>query len=308
MRIAVAGAGGVGGYFGAKLAAAGEDVTFLARGRTLEALRTRGIRVDSINGDFSLERVNATDDASSIGPVDAVLVAVKAWQVGDLAPSLRPLLGPDTIVIPLENGIDAPEELAAALGREHVGGGLCGIVAFAVEPGHIRHAGAEPLVNFGELDNSRSDRCQRLRDAFERAGVKAEIPPDIHRSMWTKLVFITPISGVGAVSRVPVGVWRAIPETRAIAERAVREVIAVANARGVTLADNAVELTMARYDNLPPDSTASLQRDVIDGKPSELEAQLGAVSRMGAAANVPTPVHDTLYAALLPLERRARNA
>jgi 2-dehydropantoate 2-reductase len=308
MRIAVAGAGGVGGYFGAKLAAAGEDVTFLARGRTLEALRTGGMRVDSIKGDFTLERVNATDDPSSIGTVDAVIVAVKAWQVAALAPTLRPLLGPDTIVIPLENGIDAPDELAAALGRDHVGGGLCGIVSFVVEPGHIRHAGAEPLVNFGELDNRRSERCERLRDVFERAGVRAEIPPDIHRSMWTKLVFITPLSGIGAVSRVPIGVWRAIPETRAVAERAVREVIAVASARGVTLAGNAVELTMARYDNLPPDSTASLQRDVIDGKPSELEAQLGAVSRMGAAASVPTPVHDTLYAALLPLERRARNA
>lgn len=308
MRIVVAGAGGVGGYFGAKLAAAGEDVTFLARGRTLEALRTRGIRVDSIKGDFALDRVNATDDASSIGEVDAVIVAVKAWQVPEIAPALRPLVGPDTFVVPFENGIEAPQQLADALGAEHVCGGLCGIVSFVVEPGHIRHAGAEPLVSFGELDNRSSDRTGRLRGAFERAGVRAEIPPDIHRSMWTKLAFITPISGIGAVTRLPVGQWRNVPETRALAERAVAEVIAVANARGITLAPNAVELTMARYDGLTPDSTASLQRDVMEGKPSELEAQIGAVTRMAAAANVPAPIHETLYAALVPLERIARNA
>jgi 2-dehydropantoate 2-reductase len=308
MRIAIAGAGGVGGYFGARLAAAGEDVAFLARGRTLEALRTRGLRVESIKGDVTLDRVHASDDAASIGEVDVVLVAVKAWQVPELAAALRPLLGRDTIVIPLQNGIEAPEQLAAVLGREHVGGGLAGIVSFVVEPGHVRHAGAEPLIAFGELDNRRSDRCERLLRALQRAGVNAEVPPDIHRSMWTKFVFITPMSGIGAVSRVPVGVWRAVAETRAVAERAVREVISVANAHGITLAENAVELTMARYDGLPPESTASLQRDVIDGKPSELEAQLGAVSRMAAAAGVPAPVHDTLYAALLPLERKARNA
>ncbi len=306
MRIAVVGAGGVGGYFGAKLAQAGEDVTFIARGATLDTLRHNGIRVDSILGDFALDRVNATDDASAVGPVDAVLVAVKAWQVAGIAPSLKPLLGSETAVVPLENGIEAPDDLIRALGAGNVLGGLCAIVSFVVEPGHIRHAASDPIVAFGELDNRRSARAERLLLAMRNAGINADIPPDIQRSLWTKFVFITPMSAIGAVTRVPIGIWRDIPETRALATKAVREVIALATAKGVTLAPDALELTMKRYDGLAPESTASMQRDVMEGRPSELEAQVGAVVRLGAALDVPTPVHDVFYAALLPQERKAR--
>ena len=179
-------------------------------------------------------------------------------------------------------------------------------MAFVVEPGHIRHAASEPIVAFGELDNRRSARAERLLAAMRNAGINAEIPPDIRRSMWTKFVFIAPMSGLGAATRVPIGGWRSMPETRKLATRAVREVIALAAARGVTLAPDALELTLKRFDGLAPESTASMQRDVIEGRPSELEAQLGAVVRMGAESNVPTPVHDVLYAALLPQERKAR--
>lgn len=308
MRIAIFGTGGVGGYFGGRLAQAGEDVTFIARGTMLEALRARGLRVDSIKGDFRLDRVQATDDPSSVGAVDAILVCVKAWQVPDAAAAMRPMIGNGTIAIPLENGLEAPDQLAAALGREHAGGGLCGIVSFVVGPGHIQHAGVDPFVNFGELDNSRSERLERLRDAFQHAGVTADIPPDIHRSMWTKLLFIAVLSGVGSATRAPAGVWRAMPETRALAEGAAREIVSVATARGITLAPDAPQLMLSRIDALPPDSTASMQRDVLDGKPSELDAQLGAVVRLGRASGVPTPIFDTLYAALLPQERKARGA
>jgi 2-dehydropantoate 2-reductase len=327
MRIAVVGAGGVGGYFGARLAQAGEDVTFIARGATLAALREHGLRVDSVLGDFSAQfaarsaqkeldasargalptaRFDATDDPSSVGHVDAILVAVKAWQVAEVAASLKPLIGAETAIVPLENGIEAPDDLIRALGPDNVLGGLCAIVAFVVEPGHIRHAASEPIVAFGELDNRRSARAERLLAAMRNAGINADIPPDIRRSMWTKFVFITPMSAIGAVTRVPIGAWRSMPETRDLATRAVREVIALAAARGVTLAPDALELTLKRFDGLAPESTASMQRDVIEGRPSELEAQLGAVVRMGAASNVPTPVHDVLYAALLPQERKAR--
>lgn len=306
MRIAVVGAGGVGGYFGAKLAHAGEDVTFIARGATLEALRRNGIRVDSILGDFVLDRVHATGDPESIGPVDAVLVAVKAWQVSGIAPSLKPLLGADTAVVPLENGIEAPDDLIRGLGPANVLGGLCAIVSFVVEPGHIRHAASDPIVAFGELDNRRSARAERLLLAMRHAGINADIPPDIHRSLWTKFVFITPMSAIGAVTRVPIGIWRDVPETRDLAMKAVLEVIALAAAKGVTLAPDALELTMKRYDGLAPASTASMQRDVMEGRPSELEAQVGAVVRLGAELNVPTPIHDVFYAALLPQERKAR--
>jgi len=306
MRVAVVGAGGVGGYFGGRLAQAGIDTLFIARGPTLEALRTRGLRVESIKGDFALPRVNATDDPASAGPVDAVLLAVKAWQIPEAAASIKSMLNAQTAVIPLENGMEGPSQIATVLGREHALGGLCGIVSFVVAPGHIRHIGADPFVMFGELDNRRSARVERLREAFERAGVRAEVPQDIHRSMWSKFLFIAPMSGVGAVTRVPIGAWRSMPETRELVTRAIREVLAVAAARGITLDDDAVQRTLQRYDGLPPESTSSLQRDVMGGKPSELDAQLGAVVRMGREIGVVTPVCEMLYDLLLPQERRAR--
>lgn len=306
MRFALIGAGGVGGYFGGKLAQGGEDVTFIVRGRTLDALRANGLRVDSINGDFHLPRVNATGDPASVGPVDAVLLAVKTSQIPEALQSIGPLIGANTAVIPLENGMDAPEQIASAAGREHAMGGLCAIVSFIVAPGHIRHAASDPFLMFGELDNSRSERATRICDAMKAAGVHAEIPPDIHRSMWTKFLFIAPLSGIGAVTRVPTGVWRSMPETRELAKRAIAEVAAVAAARGVELGPDALETTLARYDGLAPDATSSLQRDIMSGKPSELDAQLGAVVRMGREWNVPTPVMEMLHAVLLPQEQMAK--
>jgi len=307
MRIVIFGTGGVGGYFGGRLAQSGEDVTFIARGAMLEALVNHGLRVDSIKGDFHVGRVRATDQPSTVGRVDVILVCLKAWQVPEAAPLMVPMLGPDTIAIPLSNGLEAPEQLAAALGTEHAGGGLCGIVSFVVGPGHIKHAGVEPFANFGELDNRRSERLEQLRKSFVMAGLGAEIPPDIHRSLWTKFLFIATLSGVGSVTRVPAGVWRSMPEPRALAEGAISEILAIAAARGITLAPDAGERTLERIDALPADSTASMQRDILDGKPSELDAQLGAVVRMGQAAGIATPVFSTLYAALLPQERRARS-
>ncbi|PYQ29844.1 MAG: 2-dehydropantoate 2-reductase [Acidobacteria bacterium] len=306
MRIAVVGAGGVGGYFGGKLAHAGVDTIFIARGATLDALRTRGLRVESIDGDFTLERVNATEDPSSVGIVDAILVCVKAWQIPKAASRLAPMIGPDTIVVPMENGIDAPDVLAPIVGREHVLGGLCGIVSFVAEAGHIKHIAAEPFVMFGELDNRESDRAIRLRDAFRNAKVKADVPHDILHSMWTKFLFIVPMSAIGALTRVPIGVWRTMPELRAIAEDSLREMIAIAKARGVDPGDDALQRTMERYDNMAPNSTSSLQRDVLDGKPSELDAQIGAVVRLARESGVAAPVASFLYSCLLPQEEKAR--
>jgi 2-dehydropantoate 2-reductase len=308
MRIAVIGAGGVGGYFGGKLANAGIDTTFLVRGATLEALRTRGLRVESVNGDFTLERMQATDDPSAVGIVDAVLVAVKAWQIPEAVANLGPMLGPDTIVVPLENGIDASDVLLQSLEASNVGGGLCAIVSFVVAPGHIKHAASEPIVMIGELDNRRSARVEALVEALTRAGVNAEVPQDIHRSLWTKFLFIAPLSGVGALTRVPIGTWRAMPEVRAIVDDMLRELIALATARGIDLGADAFEKTWQRYDGLAPASTSSLQRDVVEGKPSELDAQLGAVVRLGEAAGVATPVTRLVYHLLLPQERLARQS
>jgi 2-dehydropantoate 2-reductase len=308
LKIAIVGVGGVGGYFGGRLAEAGVETIFIARGKTLEALRSRGLRVDSINGDFFIDDAYATDKPSEVGAVDAVIFATKAWQTPDAAEIAKPMIGTNTVAVPLQNGMDGPDQLTQAFGREHVLGGLCGIVAYSVAPAHVRHAAIDPFVMVGELDNSRTERVERLREAFERARIKADIPQDIQRSMWSKFLFIAPMSAIGALTRVPVGVWRSIPETREIAVRALREMIAVAAARGVDAGADAVERTLERYDGMAPDSTSSLQRDIMDGKSSELEAQAGAIVRMGREAGVQTPVCEMLYSLLLPQERKVRGS
>jgi 2-dehydropantoate 2-reductase len=306
MRIAVFGTGGVGGYFGGRLAQTGEDVVFIARGEHLRALRTHGLRVESLKGDFIVQPAQAAEDPAEVGVVDAVLVGVKAWQVTEAADRLRPLVGPETFVVPLQNGVEAPAELAAVLGSEHVLGGLCSIISFIAGPGHVRHVGAEPSIAFGEQDNRRSERAERLRQAFARAEVTVEIPRDIHVAMWEKFLFIASWGGVGAVTRAPVGVVRGLPETREMMEQAMREILHVGKAREVGLSDESMRKGIAFVDGLQPGATASMQRDIMEGRPSELEAQNGAVVRLGRAAGIPTPVHAFIYRSLLPSELRAR--
>jgi len=308
MRFAVVGTGGVGANFGGRLAQAGESVAFLARGAHLTAMREHGLRVDSVAGDFVIAPVEASDDPARIGPVDVVLVGVKAWQVRETARTLGPLLGPRTFVVPLQNGVEAAGQLTEVLGPGRVIGGLCKIVSAIVAPGHVRHSGVPPRVEFGERDGSRSDRVEALRQAFERAqGVSAVVPDDVEAAIWEKFLFIAPVSGVGAVTRQPVGAMREIPQTRALIERAMFEVAALARAKGVNLSDAAVARNMRYVDGLPPDATASMQRDIMEGRPSELDQQNGAIARLGDEASVPVPVNAFLYAALLPAERRARS-
>lgn len=307
LRIAVFGTGGVGGYFGARLAEAGQRVVFIARGEHLRAIREQGLRVESIRGDVHIFPAEATDDPATVGPVDVVLVATKAWQLPEAAEAMRPLVGSETMVIPLLNGVEAPDILAAALGAEHVLGGMCKISAFRAAPGLIRHVGVEPEVVFGELDGRRTERVERLRRAFAACrGVKVTIPDDVRAAMWGKLTFIAAFSAVGAVTRSPAGVIRSLPETRRLLEQAMREIVAVAQGLGVNLPDAAVDQALAFTDSLEPHVTASMQRDIMEGRPSELEAQTGAVVRLGRQAGVPTPVNEFLYAALLPQELKAR--
>ena len=242
-----------------------------------------------------------------MGTVDAVLVAVKAWQVSAAATALRPMVGPNTVVVPLQNGVEAPGQLADVIGPEHVLGGLCSILARMEGPGHIGHFGAEPYVAFGALDGSRSAPAESLLKAFQRAvAVKAEIPADIRAAMWKKFIFIATMSGIGALTRAPIGILRSQPETRQLLEQALREVHAVAIAQSIDLPPDIVATTLAFMDKLPAEGTASLQRDVMEGRPSELEAQIGAVVRLGGQTGVEVPLYQTVYRALLPLERKAR--
>lgn len=306
MHIAVFGVGGVGGYFGGRLTQAGEEVTFIARGEHLRAMKENGLLVESIKGDFHLYPVTATDDPYQIGEVDVVLVGVKAWQVPEAAEAMRPLIGPETFIVSLQNGVDAPTQLASVLGDERVLGGLCQISSFVAGPGHIKHVAIEPFVAFGELKGGGSERAERLRSAFERAGVKVEVPDDIQAALWKKFLFIASISGVGAVTRAPAGDIRKVPETRSVLVRAMEEIEAVARAHGVRIDSDIVDKTIAFVDKMPEGTVASMQRDIMEGRPSELEYQNGAVVRMGIEKGVPTPTHAFLYASLLPQEMQAR--
>ena len=307
MKVAIVGAGGVGGYFGGRLAQAGEDVVFIARGEHLRSMQRQGLRVDSINGDFRVDRVAATDDPATVGEVDYVLVAVKSWQLRDAIETMRPMVGKTTSIVPLLNGVEAPDQLANAFGAERVLGGTCSVISMIAGPGHVRHAGAHPTIRFGELDHRRSERGERLRNAFSRAeGVQVEVPGDIHVAMWNKYIMIAPWSGVGAVTRAPVGVIRRLPETRALLEHAMEEILLLARARRVAMEREATGQAMAFIDALPCEGTASMQRDIMAGRPSELDAQNGTVVRLGKAAGVATPVNGMIYSSLLPLERRAR--
>lgn len=306
MRIAVIGAGAVGGYFGGRLAEAGNEVAFVARGRTLEVLRGTGLRVQSPKGDLEIRSLLAVADPAEIGPVELVVLGVKAWQVPEVAPSLRPLIGEATCVLPLQNGVEAARQLAAALGPAPVLGGLCRIISMQVEPGHIRHLGVEPSVDLGEIGGPPSDRVLRVHRLFEAAGVSVRARDDIQAAIWEKFLFICPVSGVGALTGKTIGEFRAEPEARAMVVGAMREVVTVAAGHGVELRPDIVERTLAFLDRLPPEGTASMQRDILEGRPSELESQTGAVVRLGRDAGVPTPVNLDIYEHLLPLENVSR--
>jgi 2-dehydropantoate 2-reductase len=308
MNILVFGTGGVGGYFGGRLAEAGHDVTFIARGPHLAAIREHGLRVESIAGDFTIHPAKATDTPTEAGIPDVVLLGVKAWDVTAAAKTLQPVIGPHTFVVPLQNGVTTPDELAAVLGREHILGGLCRISALVGEPGVIRHVGVEPYIAFAELDGQQTERVEQLRIAFSACkGLTVEIPADIQVALWSKFLFIASISGLGAVTRQPVGVFRATPESRALLVATLEETAAVARALGIQLPDDAVQKTLALIDNTAPGVTASMQRDIMQGKPSELESQNGAIARLGRELGVPTPTHAFIYACLRPGELQARN-
>lgn len=307
MKIAVFGAGAVGGYFGGRLTQSKNEVIFIARGKHLQAMKDDGLKIDSINGDFIVQPVQATDNPDEVGFVDMVLVTVKAWQVSDAAKVMKPVVGPETFVLPLQNGIEAPSQLAAVLGHEHVLGGLCGLISYVVEPGHICHAGTDPFIRFGELDNSRSDRTELLLDVFERTpGITANIPSDINAAIWQKFLLITAFSGLGAITRAPIGIFRSQPGTRQMLEKTMIEIYDVARARNIDLPGDVVVKTMEFLDALPSAGTASMQRDIMDGKPSELETQTAAVVRLGQEVGVATPVNNFIYNCLLPMELRAQ--
>ncbi|MGE5828957.1 MAG: 2-dehydropantoate 2-reductase [Micromonosporaceae bacterium] len=298
MRLAVVGTGGVGGYFGGRLAAHGHDVSFVARGDHLRALRREGLAVQSVAGSFTVQPVQVTDDTREIGVVDHVLLCVKTWQLPPAIAMLAPLLGPGSAVMTLQNGVDAPEQVAAAVGRDAVLPGIAKIFASLDGPGRVSHAGGPASLTFAEWNNQPSDRVQQLRAALTESGVTAVTPADIWVELWSKFVFVVPLGGLGAATGVPVGVLRSRPGSRQLLADAMAEIERVGRAHGIELPDGIVATTMGFLDQQPETGTTSLQRDILAGRPSELDAWTGAVVRLGAQAATATPIHSVLYEVL----------
>lgn len=298
MRIAVFGTGAVGGYFGGRLAAAGEEVAFIARGMHLATLQQSGLRITSPKGDAHL-RVSATDDPATIGPVDVVLLTVKLYDVEAAAARLAPLIGPDTVVITLQNGVEAVEMVARHVGAGHVAGGAAYVVAVVDEPGHITHTTADRLV-FGESDGRASSRLEAFQQAGRRAGFVADLSPHIDVDLWVKFVRLGTWSGMTAVTRSSMGVIRQHPELMHMMDGALAEAMAVGRARGITFPEGLVEGTQQMVRNFPYESKSSLLVDLEQGRRLELPWLSGAIVRMGREIAVPTPTHAFINAVLLP--------
>jgi len=299
MRIAIVGAGGVGGYFGGRLVESGADVTFLARGAHLDALRTRGLRIVSPKGDVHLPRVQAAASAADIGPVDIVVFAVKLYDTDSALGSLAPLIGPQTAVVPLQNGVDSVATLTKAVGREHTAGGTCYVAAVKSEPGVIRHTAMDHLI-FGEIDRVRSPRLLALKDVCGPARFQSTLSDDIMLDIWSKFVRLSVMSGMTAVARSPLGVIHDDPELWAMLQSALGEAMAVARARGVEVAESTVEDVAKAYAALPPQTKSSMLEDLERGRRLELPWLSGAVVRIGKEVGVPTPTHSFINAVLRP--------
>jgi 2-dehydropantoate 2-reductase len=307
MRIAVCGAGGVGGYFGGRLAQAGADVHLIARGSHLEALRTHGLRVHSVKGDFAV-RIPATDDPADIGPCDYVLFCVKAFDTESAAARLGPLLGDATAVVSLQNGVDNEEKLARSVGQDHVMGGAAFIFSGIAEPGVIVHTGGPTSITFGELDGQVTERAQRLLACCQQAGFAAELSESIRTVLWAKLAFICAQAGMTAAVRLPIGEIRTVAAAWTAFQRLVAEVAAVAEADGTPVPLAAQERALTMAQSVEPGSFSSLHDDLVAGRGMELDALHGFVVRRAADHGVPVPMSEAIYAILEPWAIRNQHA
>jgi|SRR5687768_4286980 len=300
MRIAVMGTGGVGGYFGARLALAGNEVTFVARGKHLEAIRRGGLRVASESTPMHVRDAKVTNDPASIGPVDAVMFCVKLWDVESAAHAIRPLLASGGVAIPFQNGMDAPAILGRVLGADRVIGGTAHIATSIESPGTIRHLGTLACLRVGAFDGVRSDAAEAFVAAATAAGVDCALAPDIRRALWEKFVFLSGLSGITCLTRQPLGVVRADPRMRGTFETIMRETWSVGRATGVPMTEDFVDRQLAFAETLPAEMRASMLHDLVAGNRLEAPWLCGAVVRLGHETGVATPVNATVFAALIP--------
>lgn len=295
LRIAIIGAGGLGGLFGARLVHGGADVTFLVRGDTFEALRSGGLTLTTPDESFTVP-VAATDDPASVGHVDVVLHTTKATGFRDALSEALPVIGPETIVVTTQNGVEAPDIAAEYVAARRVLPGIARVFSEAVSPGVIEVSGGPGSLAFGTTDGSVNPHAQAFRMELEIAGVPVVVPADIRVELWEKAMYVVPHGALGALVDEPLGVLRGA--LRGTFAAAASEIAAVGRSRGIALEADAVERVLAFIDRLPTDSTASLHRDLVAGRPSELDAQVGAICRFGAEAGVGTPMLDLVLRAL----------
>ena len=300
MKIAVMGAGAIGGYFGGRLAKAGFDVSFIARGAHLDVIRKNGLKVLSPLGDFTIHPATVTDDPAEVGPVDVILFMVKNYDTLRAAEQIRPLVGPDTAIIPFQNGVEARAMLSNVLGARHVLGGVAFIPASIQEPGVIKHNAELAKLVFGEFDKQITPRAVAFLDALEKAGVTGEIPADISMVLWSKLMFLTSMSAINCITRQPVGLVQSDGETIALYMDAMREVAAVAAAHGVSLGEEAIANNMALAKSFPPNNKTSMFQDLEAGQRLEIDYLSGAVVRLGREKGIETPIHRTAWVAIKP--------
>jgi 2-dehydropantoate 2-reductase len=305
MKISIIGTGGVGGYFGGRLALAGNDVTFIARGEHLEAIQKKGLVVKSIKGDFIINPAKATDDINCVRESELIIVCTKAWQVKEIAKKIAPLINEETIILPTQNGVMAYEELIEFIPKRNVIGGLCRTFCKIESPGVISHMGLDPTIVFGEIDNIYTERISGLNNLFNEAGITNIVAKDIEAELWKKFIMICS-SALLAVTNTNYGELRSNPETRALVNELYKEIFDVAIAAGIKLSPELIERTMQNLDTYPPDSTSSLTRDVREGRPSEIEYQNGTVVKLGIKHGVPTPVNRFVYYCIKPSEEKAR--
>ena len=291
MKIAFMGSGGVGGLIGARLAQAGCDVSFIARGAHLAAMREHGLKLESPVGNVHLPNVRVTDDPGSLGPVDIVVIAVKLWDTGAAARAIAPLIGPDTGVLSLQNGVRKDEILRPIFGEKALMGGVAYMGTAISRPGVIQHTGTMQRLVFGEYDGRRSKRAEALLGFLQKTGIDARLSDDIRRSIWEKFVFLVGMAAVTATIRLPLGPILKHPLTRQFYLDAMREAAAVGRAHGIRLPEDIAEERLAFSDTLPASMTASLQLDLERGNPLEVEWLSGSVVELGAAVGVPTPIH-----------------
>jgi 2-dehydropantoate 2-reductase len=298
MRIAVIGTGGIGGPYGASLAKAGADVTFVARGAHLAAMRENGLRVEGDRGETLVQPAQATDDIAGIGLVDYVLLCVKLWDVESAGEQIRPIVGPETAVVPLQNGVDSAERLVPILGRGAVMGGTAFVTGSIVAPGVVRQTGSYQQMTFGEIDGRASPRGERLRDLCAAAGFEGILSPDVRVPIWEKFLVLVPLANVNALTRVPLGRYRADPDLWALVEASISETEAVGRAEGVALKPDAVEKGLAMIRSMPDHHMTSMGNDLLRGNRLELPWFAGKVVELGRRHGIATPVNSFVYAAL----------